>query len=90
VSRERAAGRGRFFGVSVPWRTIMGHVNLKFWKAWEERDIEESRPDDLSRGNKRTLIVAGKVRVEAAAKPMLKEAERVTLNENYQQSLKTL
>lgn len=50
----------------------MGHANLKFWKAWESPDIERRRPDDFDK-DRRTLIVTGKVEVEAATTPMLEE-----------------
>ncbi|GEC48474.1 hypothetical protein ACK28Q_42345 [Bradyrhizobium japonicum] len=50
----------------------MGHVNLKFWRAWESPEIERRRGDDFDI-SKRTLIVTGKVEVEAATTPALEE-----------------
>lgn len=49
----------------------MGHAaNLMFWKAWE--DPRRERPGDFD-ANKRTLIVTGKVEVDASTTPTLKE-----------------
>lgn len=50
----------------------MGHANLKFWKAWESREIERRRSDDFD-VHKRTLIVTGKVEVQAVTTPTLEE-----------------
>lgn len=48
----------------------MGHnANLRFWKAWEDHR-EPGRDFDTS---KRTLIVTGKVEVDAATMPILEE-----------------
>lgn len=48
----------------------MGHANLKFWKAWEHPD------DEQARGDKRTLIVAGKVEVKETTTPILEETTK--------------